>query len=200
MDQITKQSHVFIFMGRSGSGKGTQIELLQTYLKEKGQTNQQLFVCGDAFRNFFKSGSYLSSFVKESVNDGNYQPDFLATTLFFTEIFKTINATDHLFFDGYPRSLKQLTELKELLTYVGHTHATVVVIDVEATEVVKRMVLRGRPDDTEGAAEKRQAEFTREVIPVLDAIKQDSFFTYKEVDGMPAPQDVHKNVLEALAL
>ncbi len=187
-------------MGRSGSGKGTQIELLQTYLKEKGQTNEQLFVCGDAFRNFFKSGSYLSSFVKESVNDGNYQPDFLATTLFFTEIFKTINATDHLFFDGYPRSLKQLTELKELLTYVGHTHATVVVIDVEATEVVKRMVLRGRPDDTEGAAEKRQAEFTREVIPVLDAIKQDSFFTYKEVDGMPAPQDVHKNVLEALAL
>ncbi len=200
MDQITKQPHVFIFMGRSGSGKGTQIELLQTYLKEKGQTNQQLFVCGDAFRNFFKSGSYLSSFVKESVNGGNYQPDFLATTLFFTEIFKTINNTDHLFFDGYPRSIKQLAELKALLMYVGHTQASVVMIDVEASEVIKRMIKRGRPDDTEGAAQKRQAEFTREVIPVLNAIKEDPFFTYTEVDGMPQPIDVHKNVLSALAL
>lgn len=190
---------VFIVMGRSGSGKGTQIEFLRAYLMDKhGEIGQQSFVCGDAFRNFFKSENTLSQLVKQSVSGGNYQPDFFATTLFFSEVFKTINTTDHLFFDGYPRSLKQLTELKELLTYIGKTHAIVIDISVTGEEVVRRMMLRGRMDDSQAGAEKRQQEFDRAVAPVLSAIETDSFFTYLKVDGMPAPTDVHTNVLQAL--
>ncbi len=193
--------HLFIFMGRSGSGKGTQIELLQSYLKEKDpQTNQQNFVCGDQFRAFFKNESPLSTLVKTSYSRGEYQPDFFATTLYFFEIFKTINTTDHLFFDGYPRSARQLIELKELLVYIGKTHATVIDISVTGEEVIKRILLRtGRTDDTQEGAEKRQIEFDRAVIPVIQAIQDDSFFTYLKIDGMPSPDVVHQNVLQAIS-
>lgn len=191
---------VCIVMGRSGSGKGTQVELLRSYLKTAHpEIAQQSFVCGDAFRNFFKSENTLSHLVKQSVAEGNYQPDFFATTLFFTEVFKTINTTDHLFFDGYPRSLKQLADLKELLTYIGKDHAVVIDISVTGEEVVRRMMLRGRMDDSEAGAKKRQEEFDRAVTPVLDAIKGDSFFTYLKIDGMPLPEEVHQNVLQALS-
>lgn len=193
---------VFIVMGRSGSGKGTQIELLRSYLVQNHpEFQQQSFVCGDAFRNFFKSGSTLSQFMKTSYDSGNYQPDFFATTLFFSEVFKTINTTDHLFFDGYPRSIKQLDELKELLAYIGKTNAIVIDISVTGDEVVRRILLRntGRTDDSKEGAEKRQNEYDRMVVPVLEAIKADPFFTYLEIDGMPAPDAVHQNVLQALA-
>ena len=38
----------FIFVGRSGSGKGTQIELLQKYIKEQmPEIGSYLFVMGE---------------------------------------------------------------------------------------------------------------------------------------------------------
>jgi adenylate kinase len=195
-----EKPQVFIVMGRSGSGKGTQIALLQAYLKEKTPTiAQQNFVCGDRFREFFKTESPISQIVKESVNAGNYQPDFFATTLYFSEIFKTINSSDHLIFDGYPRSLIQLEDLKKLLTYIGRTHAIVIDISVTGEEVVRRIMLRtGRTDDSKEGAEKRQQEFDRSVVPVIEAVKADPFFTYLEIDGMPLPADVHHNVVQAL--
>lgn len=194
------EKQVFIVMGRSGSGKGTQIKLLQEYLAQQTPgIAQQNFVCGDRFREFFKTESYLSEKVKVSSTAGEYQPDFFATTLYFNEIFKTINNTDHLFFDGYPRSLGQLADLKELLVYVGRTHAIVIDISVTGEEVVKRILLRtGRADDTKEGAEKRQAEFDRAVLPVLNAVKADPFFIYLEIDGMPMPEEVHQNVLHTL--
>jgi adenylate kinase len=195
------QPHVFIIMGRSGSGKGTQTELLQKYLSEKDPTiQQQNFICGDRFREFFKTESPLSLIVKDSYDKGNYQPDFLATTLLFSGLFNSINTTDHLFFDGYPRSSRQLFEIKELLSFIGKTKATVIDISVTGEEVVNRMVARGRTDDTREGAEKKQNEYDRMVVPVIDAIKQDPFFTYLEIDGMPLPDVVHTNVRTALAL
>ncbi len=191
---------VFIVMGRSGSGKGTQIALLQSFLEQKTPNiKQQNFVCGDRFREFFKTESPISTIVKESYAKGEYQPDFFATTLYFSEIFKTINTTDHLFFDGYPRSLVQLADLKKLLMYIGKTHATVIDISVTGEEVVRRIMLRtGRTDDNKEGAEKRQHEFDRAVVPVLDAVKADPFFTYLKIDGMPLPEVVHTSVVEAL--
>ncbi len=194
------QPHVFIFMGRSGSGKGKQIELLQQYFTEEYPTmGVQSYNCGDQFREFFKSENTLSSLVKKSVTEGNYQPDFFATTLLFSTVFKTVNTTDHLLFDGYPRSLKQLSELKELLMYLGKTNALVIDISVTSEEVIRRMMLRGRTDDSQDGAQKRQEEFDRAVAPTLEAIENDPFFTYLKIDGMPLPGVVHQNILQAIS-
>ncbi len=196
-----EKPQVFIIMGRSGSGKGTQIELLRTHLKEtQPNINQQYYNCGDKFREFFKADSHFSRLVKQSIAEGNYQPDFFATTLLFSDIFKTVNTTDHLFFDGYPRSLAQLYELQALLAYLDKTNAIVIDISVTREEVVRRILLRstGRADDSKEGALKRQEEYDRAVVPVMEAIKTDPFFTYLEIDGMPTPDQVHQNVLQAL--
>lgn len=190
----------YIIIGRSGSGKGTQLQLLKTHLeKTTPHVPVQTYICGDAFRSFFKEETNLSKIVQTSVNQGNYQPDFLATTLLFRDqIFNTINTTDHLFFDGYPRSLQQLKDIKELLHYIGRT--TIIFIDIVVSKeaVTERMLGRARADDTPEAIEKRQEEFDRAIVPMIEAIKQDSTLRYVSVDGMPLPDEVHQNVLQAL--
>lgn len=99
---MKNKPYTFVIIGRSGSGKGTQLKMLADYLKRVDEkTHIQSYVCGDAFRNFFKEDSTLSNQVIESVNQGFYQPDFLATTLLFRDqIFGNINNNDHLFLMG----------------------------------------------------------------------------------------------------
>lgn len=196
---MNQKPYTFIIIGRSGSGKGTQLTLLREYFeKNNPQTKTQAYICGDAFREFFKNENYLSSLVKDSVNAGNYQPDFLATTLLFSKIFNSINNTDTLFFDGYPRSLEQLKELKELLKYTQRENPIFIDVSVSEEEVTRRMLLRGRSDDTIEGVAKRQGEFTRAIVPMIELIKSDPDFTYVTVNGMPSPEEVHNNILEAL--
>ena len=52
------KSQTFIFIGRSGSGKGTQIKLLEEYLSDKNFKIKSV-VMGDIFRSFFKESGMV---------------------------------------------------------------------------------------------------------------------------------------------
>lgn len=192
--------HTFIIIGRSGSGKGTQLSFLKKYIEEKFPDKKvQSYNCGNAFREFDSKNNFLSNLVKDSRNKGNYQPDFLATTLLFSQqVFDSINDSDHLFFDGYPRSIGQLEQITNLLKYVGRTNPIFLDIAVSEEEVTKRMLLRKRADDTEEGIKKRQEEYSRAIVPMLEVIKKNTYYTYISVDGMGTPEEVHLQVLEGL--
>lgn len=195
-----EKAKTYIIIGRSGSGKGTQLQLLKTYLETTyPETRTQTYVCGDAFRAFFKEETVFSKKAQQITNAGHYQPDFLATTLLFRDfIFDSINTEDHLLFDGYPRSVQQLKDIKELLVYVGCTDIIFIDIVVSKDAVTERMLKRARADDTTESIAKRQEEFDRAIVPMIEAIKKDTTVSYVSVDGMPAPEVVHQNVLQAL--
>lgn len=190
----------YIIIGRSGSGKGTQLQLLKTYLeKTTPEIPVQTYICGDAFRAFFKEETAFAKKAQEITNAGNYQPDFLATTLLFRDfVFGSINTIDHILVDGYPRSLQQLKDLKDLLVYIGRSDIVFIDIVVSKEAVTERMLKRARADDTPESIAKRQDEFDRMIVPMIEAIKQDTTVAYVAVDGMPLPEVVHQNVLQAL--
>ncbi len=198
---MQKNPYTFIIIGRSGSGKGTQLKMLKGYLeKNTPNVSVQSYICGDAFRAFDTQNSFISNLTRDLRNQGNYLPDFIATTLLFRDqIFNTINTTDHLFFDGYPRSVRQLEDCSSLLTYVGRKAPIFLDIVVSKEEVSKRMLLRKRADDSIEGIEKRQQEFDRTIVPMIEAIKKDNDILYIAVDGMGTPEEVHQNVLKALA-
>lgn len=192
--------YTFIIIGRSGSGKGTQLKMLKGYLeKNTPNISVQSYICGDAFRAFDMQNSFVSNLTKDLRNQGNYLPDFIATTLLFRDqIFNTINTTDHVFFDGYPRSVRQLEDCNHLLKYVGRSTPIFLDIVVSKEEVSKRMLLRKRADDSVEGIEKRQQEFDRTIVPMIEEIKKDSSCMYITVDGMGTLEEVHQNVLKAL--
>ena len=76
MNQLT-----VIFLGPQGSGKGTQVDLLADYLKKMDTRPVGVFGMGKMLRDFCTKEGYSQKLVRESIERGEMQPDFLVTTL-----------------------------------------------------------------------------------------------------------------------
>ena len=187
-------------MGRSGTGKGTQLELLGKYLSDKSGLPDTSLDMGNIFRTFFKEESYLRTLGKEMMNDGKFLPDFYTDSLFVKNAIEVINENSVLFIDGYPRRMGQFETLKQVLNFANRTNPVIFNINVSRESVKKRMLLRARADDYEEAIDKRLKEYEDNVVPVIEAIKTDSFFTYFEINGEPSIEEIHKDIISKLNL
>ncbi|HPR83985.1 MAG TPA: hypothetical protein PL034_00275, partial [Candidatus Paceibacterota bacterium] len=81
---MNTKPQTIIFVGRSGSGKGTQIDLLKKYLETQDKDIKiREIVMGNIFRNFFNGDSFVQKMAKEvTMEKGQFQPDFLTNALF----------------------------------------------------------------------------------------------------------------------
>jgi adenylate kinase family enzyme len=146
----------FIFFGRSGCGKGTQLKLLRDYLnKEDKNRNQFAFCTGDGFREFFNKGTYSSNLAKAITARGELQPLFLTISLWGNAFLDGLELDDHVFIDGYPRRDTEALVLDSALKFYQRNNVTMIDFIVSRETSKKRMLLRGRADDTEENAETR---------------------------------------------
>ncbi len=196
---MDKKGEVFIFVGRSGSGKGTQLDLLKKYFsKEDKGINIKEIVMGDIFRSFFEGDGFIQKISRErSLIRGEFQPDFLTNALFINEAIK-LREDDCLFFDGFPRSIGQLKIVKDFLFYIGKIKPVVININVSRNSVRERMLLRNRADDKEEAIEKRLKEFDDLTQPMIEEIKKDDFFHYLEIDGEEEIEKIHYKLIKKI--
>ena len=196
------QPQTLIFVGRSGAGKGTQLDLLKKYISEKYSNSKiQSLDMGGIYREFFSHDGEVQKIAKDlSMNQGKFQPDFLTNSLFVARAVMIMDLESHLFIDGFPRSVNQLDTLKQLLNYVGRVNPIVVNIEVPREEVKKRMLARGRGDDAPEKIESRLGEYDRTVVPLLDVIKSDFSLKYIEINGESTPDEIHKDLVNKLAL
>lgn len=195
-------SKTYIFVGRSGAGKGTQLDLLKKYIASKNADSKiNSLDMGVIFRAFFGETGYVQDIARDlSMNQGKFQPDFLTNALFISNAIKVIDETSYVFIDGFPRSIDQLAIIKELLSYTKRTNPVVVNIEVSRENVKKRMLLRGRGDDADSKIDSRLNEYERSVVPMLEHIKNDSSLKYVEIDGEPTPEEIHSNLIKALEI
>lgn len=191
------KAQTFIFIGRSGSGKGTQLELLREYLSTNFSNELiKTIVMGDIFRSFFKEEGYIQKVAHEvSTKEGKFQPNFLTDALFIHKAINVVDEESTLFFDGYPRNIHQLEVIKELLEYIKRKDPVIINIEVVRDSVKQRMLSRGRNDDNEKAIESRLNEYDKFIVPMIQAVKQDPFFKYIEVDGEGKIEDIHRDIL-----
>jgi len=98
----------FIFIGRSGCGKGTQISLLQEYIKKQDNKRHIFYIeTGERFRQFIKEHSLSSRLAAEIYKTGNRQPDFIAVWMWSHLLVDRVTGGEHIVFDGTPRSLQE---------------------------------------------------------------------------------------------
>jgi adenylate kinase family enzyme len=65
--------------------------------------------------------------------------------------------------------------------------------------VIKRLLQRGRQDDTEGAIKERFEEYEAAIKPILEQlIKAD--ITVINIDGDRAPEAIHEEIMTELKL
>ena len=191
--------HTVIFIGRSGSGKGTQAELLKNYLREKDEKKRQILYIetGAHFRNFIRLDNYSSNLSREAYEKDERQPDFLATYMWSTMLVEELGEDMHLFFDGAPRSKAEAILLSTALDFYKRGGATVIYINVGTRWAEERLLARGRSDDkTIAKITKRLNWFDEDTWPAVEYFRDNSYYRFIEIDGEQSIDQVHRDIIE----
>ena len=189
----------FIFTGRSGSGKGTQIDLLKKYISDLDpESGTYSFVMGDAFRNFMKEDGYAQNAIKGYVNSGHLVPDAITNGLFVSQLLNNLKDNQHLYIDGIPRSPSQSQIVIDVIKFYNRSNPIIINIEVEKEEVKKRMLLRARIDDTEVAISERLKFYEDNIVPAISILKEKSGFTYLEINGERSVEEIHLDLISQL--
>ncbi len=189
----------FVFFGIVGSGKGTQVKLLQDYLKAKDGKDCIYAYPGNEYRKLTAGDSYTGKLVKETLDIGHLQPDFL-TNAIFTNIIIPISPENHLIADGYPRTLIQSETLEAMVNFYKRENVKIIYIELSKEEAMKRNLLRGRADDTREGIEKRFDEYITKVVPAMNFFKGKAGYEILTINGEQSIEDVHKDIIKALNL
>lgn len=192
--------HTFIFFGIVGSGKGTQVELLQKYFKEKNITDIVYAYPGSKYRELISGDSYTGSLVKKSIEGGNLQPDFLTTTLFTNILLSSMTQNSIFIADGYPRTIAQSESFEDAMNLYQRTNIHIVYIELSKEEATNRMKLRARADDTDEGIAKRFDEYVNNVIPSMHYFKDKPGYTLHTINGAQSIEAVHADIINALGL
>src|SRR3990167_4911381 len=189
----------FIFMGRSGCGKGTQADLLKKYLKEKDPNAEIFYIeTGANFREFVKGQKYSNQLANKIYKNGERQPDFLAIWMWAHIILNDFKGTEHLFFDGITRSLPEAIAFTTALEFYERK-ATVIFINVSREWSEARLLARGRADDkSEAEVIKRLNWFDRDSIPALGYFKVNDRYNVLQMDGEKTIEEVHYDIVQKL--
>lgn len=96
--------------------------------------------------------------------------------------------------DGYPRQMEQADWLLGKHKEGIHKIDMAVVIEVPREESVRRLLLRGRKDDTTDAIEERLKIFLGQTIPIIYYVKKEGIPTVS-IDGIGSIEEVHERIL-----
>ncbi|KKQ34546.1 MAG: hypothetical protein US50_C0044G0004 [Candidatus Nomurabacteria bacterium GW2011_GWB1_37_5] len=200
----------YIFIGRSGCGKGTQSELLQKYIKENDPEKRTVFYLesGDKFREFISSSGHTASLAREISQTGGLQPAFLAVHIWSHLMIEQMEGNKHVIIDGSPRKLDEAKILSEALNFYGRK-PTVVYMNVSRAWAEDKLIKRGRADDIRKEDIQRRLDwFDRDVMPTVEYLKglslapQDGGTVpavyFLDINGDQTIDEVHREIISKL--
>ena len=182
----------FIIFGRSGAGKGTQSELL---VKHFGNTIH--VVTGDLLRDLAQRDTDSGKKIKKVLEAGGLPFDQIATTLWMHKLAFTLKEDQGVVCDGFPRRLREAQDLFEFLTWLERMDNTkVLLINISREESLKRLLKRGRGDDSAGAISSRLDWYEEKVVPAIDYFKSKG--PVIEINGEQSIEGVFEEMLQKI--
>ncbi len=190
-----------IFTGRSGCGKGTQIDKLIEYLKSVDYRNILHAESGNRFRKFIAGESFANKLSNQISKKGELQPEFLATWVWSSDLIENLKDDMHLMMDGTPRRLEEAKVLESAFNFFERPHVDVVYINVSREWSIQRMQNRGRQDDKDmQEIISRLNWFDSDVVPVIDYYRGHKSHTFHEINGEQEIEKVFEDILKSLDL
>lgn len=149
-----------IFFGIQGSGKGTQAIRIAEHFELK------IFEMGAELRAISQQNTDLGIRIKEIITSGDLVPDEIIMEM-VEQFVDKIDSTQHVLFDGIPRTANQSELLHSLLEKHDRTSVGVF-IELSEKVAVERMLMRKRADDTPEGIKKRFENYKASTVPVID--------------------------------
>lgn len=170
-----------VVLGMQGSGKGTQSDLLAKKLSLPHLST------GDLCRAVAKQDTAFGKHVKELIEGGALVPDSDITQILKQEL------PHECILDGYPRTLNQARILDGLAAV-----DVVISIDLGEEEATRRMLKRGRQDDTPEIIHKRIAQYHADADKITDYYAKQG--KLRTVNGEQTIEQVFAAVCEELGI
>jgi adenylate kinase len=150
-----------VLVGPPGAGKGTQAQRLAA------RFDVPHISTGDLFRENLGQETELGLEAKKYMDAGNLVPDEV-TVAMVRERLTHDDAVKGFLLDGFPRTRSQADSFAEILDERGEILDAVVEFQVPEEELVRRLLGRGRSDDTEDVIRNRQGVYRDETAPLLE--------------------------------
>lgn len=188
-----------LFFGSQGAGKGTQVQLLLDFLQTKSDRAVIHIDMGQELRNLRDTGTYAGQFTGQVIDAGERMPDFMPIYLQTKKIVDNLTGSEHVIADGLARGPDQTRAFDDMMQFFKRDNFQVINLVINDETAVKRLLARGRNDDTEEAIRRRLSWTKTEVLPQLELLKSRGRVIH-EIDGEPDVQAIHENILGALKL
>ena len=121
----------------------------------------------------------LGKQVKDIINRGELVKDELVLKIVRQNLDKDNNGW---ILDGYPRNLSQANSLNEVLIEINQPLEVVFYLDIPEEVLIKRLLLRGRKDDTEETIRTRVSIYKKTTEPLIQYYKDLSLLEYIDAD------------------
>ena len=172
---------MIIFFGPAGAGKSVQGQILAARMGWRWLSSGQLLRdTHDAeLVQIMHSGSMVSH---------------EAITKIMGEAIAKAGNINQLILDGFPRLLPQAQWLIDSQPQHGRSVSLVVVLEVPREELLKRLEVRGRVDDTPEAIDTRLNIYRQEMYPILSFLT-DQNIPVVHIDGVGNVGQIHDRIV-----
>jgi len=181
-----------VFLGPPGAGKGTQaVRIAEKYGVPHIST-------GDILRAAVKEGTELGKLAKSYMDRGELVPDEVIIGIIRERLSQPDVRERGFILDGFPRTLKQAEALDQMLAELNMPLDKVIYLNVDDEEIVKRLLARGRADDTEEVIRNRLKVYREQTAPLIDYYSEKCLLA--EIYGVGEVEEITKKIEEALGL
>jgi adenylate kinase family enzyme len=190
----------FIFIGRSGCGKGTQAELLMKALQEKDPSHEILYIqTGQEFRKFIAGDTVTEKKAKEIYDVGGLMPAFLTINMWVRPLVDRYNDKQHLVFDGTPRKPDEASILNSIFGFYGIKKPYVINIEISPKVALDRLLARKRVDDVAHEIEKRLKWYETDVVPTLAFFRDNPDYNFLQINGERGIEEIHGDIMSKIS-
>lgn len=189
-----------LFFGSQGAGKGTQVKMLIDFLVKKSERGVIHIDMGHELRTLRDTGTLAGKLTGEVIDSGARMPDFMAIYLQTKKITENFTGEEHIIADGLARGPEQTAGYDDMMQFFKRDkNFKVINLVISDDTAVKRLLSRGRNDDTEEGIRRRLAWTKTDVMPQLELLKNRGREII-EIDGEPDTETIFKNILRALGI
>lgn len=175
---------MIVFFGPAGAGKSVQGQLLAARM------NWRWFAIGQILRDT-KDPEIHEAMRKGVLIDPNLSERIMG------EAIASAKDVKELVLDGFPREIHQA---EWLIAHQGDYDRHVdlaVVLEVPREELLKRLAIRGRVDDTPEAIDERLSIYRQEIYPILNYLSEQNV-PVAHIDGNATVGQVHDRIVAEL--
>lgn len=178
-----------IFLGAPGSGKGTQAGSLVT------QFGLAHVSTGDILRAAVANKTALGLEAHSFMSAGKLVPDAVVIGIIGERLLQPDCANGFLL-DGFPRTVPQAEALAQILDTLGKQLSRVIYLEVGEEELFKRLLARGRSDDSAETVRERLTVYQNQTAPLIEHYGRLGLLA--RIEGIGSVDDIGGRIRAAL--